>query len=76
MNLKLLAFLSVTMLTASGCTIHFPLSENQPSLTSQSDSDAAAETSNMSVAPTAPNTIDPVKGNTAETSSPTPGTPR
>ncbi len=68
MNLKLLAILGVTVLTAGGCTIHFPLSDNVPSLTSQDDSTSAAETSNMSTAPTAPNTIDPTKGNTAETS--------
>ena len=68
MNLKLLIVLGMTALTAGGCTIHFPLSENQPSLTSQSDSDSAAEAKNQSSAPTAPNTIDPVKGNTADTS--------
>lgn len=68
MKMQLLAVLGVTMLAAGGCTIHFPLSENKPSLTSQEDSYSASESSNMSSAPTAPNTIDHVKGNTADTS--------
>ena len=68
MKLQLLAVLGATLLAAGGCTIHFPLSENVPTLTSQEDSTSAGEASNMSSAPTAPNTIDPVKGNTAETS--------
>jgi len=63
MNLKLLVAIFAMVMTTSGCVVHFPLADNVPSLNNNESSSVG----NMSVAPTEPNTRDPVKGNSSDT---------
>jgi len=63
MKLKLPVVPVVVLLMTSGCVVHFPLADNVPSLQSSSDS---TPTGDMGLAPTEPNTRDPVKGNSAD----------
>jgi hypothetical protein len=65
MKLKLLVVAIPLLLDAGGCTVHFPLGENGPSLSSQDDSSGSA--GDMSNAPTEPSTHDFSRGNTAPT---------
>ncbi len=65
MKLKLLVVAIPLLLATGGCTIHFPLGENGPSLTSQDD--ASPSTDSMSSASTEPNNHDVSRGNTAPT---------
>ena len=66
MRLKLLIIALPLMLPLGGCVIHFPLSDNVPSLASQEDS-SPNEASTMALAPTEPNTHGGVNGNSANT---------
>ena len=70
MRLKLLVVAIPLMLALGGCTVHFPLADNGPSLSSQDDSSPSS--GNMSYAPTEPNTHDGARGN----STPTPDLPQ
>ncbi len=65
MKLKLLVVAIPLLLATGGCTVHFPLGENGPSLTSQEDE--SPSTGSMSAASTEPNTHDFARGNTAPT---------
>jgi len=65
MKLKLLVVAIPLLLATGGCTVHFPLGENGPSLTSQDDEPSSS--GGMSEAPTAPSTHDFSRGNTAPT---------
>jgi hypothetical protein len=65
MKLKLLIVAIPLLLPVVGCTVHFPLEDNSPTLSSADDSPSTAGT--LSAAPTAPDTHDPIKGNTADT---------
>jgi len=62
MKLKLLVVAIPLMLTIGGCTVHFPLGENGPSLSSQDD-----ESNSGGDMSTAPSTHDFERGNTAPT---------
>lgn len=66
MKLKLLIVAIPMLISTAGCTLHFPLEENNPSLAS-SDEPSATAGGSMSAAPTEPNTHDPVMGNSAPT---------
>ena len=65
MRLKLLVAAIPLVLALGGCVVHFPLQENGPSLASQDESPSSS--SSMGLAPTEPNTHDPVKGNSTST---------
>ena len=65
MKLKLLVVAIPLLLATGGCTVHFPLGENGPSLTSQDDEPSSG--GDMSTAPTEPSTHDFARGNTAPT---------
>ena len=65
MKLKLLIVAMPLLMPVAGCTVHFPLEDNSPSLSSTDDSPSAA--GNMARNPTEPDTHDPIKGNTADT---------
>ena len=69
MRLKLLVVTIPLMLLAGGCTVHFPLADNGPSLSSQDESGGSG---NLGLAPTEPNPRDLERGNSA----PTPDVPR
>lgn len=64
MKLKLLVATLTVLLTTGGCTVHFPLADNGPTLRYTDDSTSA---SSMRLAPTEPDTANPVKGNSADT---------
>jgi hypothetical protein len=49
-------------LATGGCVVHFPLADNSPSLQSTDESSSTASTSKDA---TAPNTNNPIKGNSA-----------
>jgi hypothetical protein len=65
MRLKLLVAAIPLMLALGGCVVHFPLQENSPSLAGQDESTSSS--ANMGMAPTEPNTHDPIKGNSTNT---------
>ena len=65
MKLKLLVVAIPLMLAAGGCTVHFPLSDNSPSLASQDD--MSSSSGSRATAPTEPDTHDLSRGNTATT---------
>jgi len=68
MRLKLLIVAIPLILSLGGCVVHFPLSENRPSLASQEDSSSGGGgNSDMSLAPTEPSTHKIVNGNSAST---------
>ena len=58
-------FALLATMSTGGCVVKFPLADNSPSL--QGSSDESPSTADMSVAPTEPNTKNPIKGNTADT---------
>lgn len=64
MKLKLLVATLTVLLTTGGCTVHFPLADNGPTLQS---SDNSQSTANMRLAPTEPDNRNPVKGNSSDT---------
>ncbi|GEM_PF-7129077 len=70
MRLKLLAVTIPLLLVLGGCTVHFPLADNGPSLTSQDES--APSSNDMGYVSTAPDTHELGRGNSA----PTPDVPR
>jgi hypothetical protein len=63
MKLKLLVATLTVLLTTGGCTVHFPLADNGPTLQSSDDSQSA---SNLRLAPTEPDNRNPVKGNVSD----------
>jgi hypothetical protein len=64
MQLKLLVAAFTVLLTTGGCTVHFPLADNGPTLQNTDDSTSAAS---MRLAPTEPDTRNPIKGNSSDT---------
>ena len=65
MRLKLLVAAIPLMLSLGGCTVHFPLADNGPSLSSQDGPSDSG--SNLGLAPTEPNPRDLARGNSAAT---------
>jgi len=70
MRLKLLVVAIPLAVALGACTVHFPLADNIPSLTSRENS--YSSTSDMGYAPTEPNSSELGHGNSA----PTPDVPR
>ena len=66
MRLKLLILAIPLLLPLGGCVVHFPLTENSPSLASQEDS-SEPSTESMAQAPTEPSTHTVVNGNSPNT---------
>lgn len=64
MKLNLLVATLTVLLTTGGCTVHFPLADNGPTLQSFDDSQSTAS---MRLAPTEPDNRNPVKGNSSDT---------
>ena len=64
MRLKLLLAAVPLMMSLGGCTVHFPLADNGPSLSSQ---DSPSDSGNLGLAPTEPNPRDLSRGNSAAT---------
>ena len=65
MRLKLLVVAISLLAATGGCTVHFPLGENFPSLTSQDG--PSSDSGNLGLAPTEPNPRDLSRGNSAAT---------
>jgi hypothetical protein len=65
MRLKLLVAAIPVILALGGCVVHFPLQDNGPSLAGQDESLSSSNA--MGLAPTEPNTHDPIKGNSTST---------
>ena len=63
MQLKLLVATLTVLSTLGGCSVHFPLADNGPTLWNSSDS---TSTTDMRLAPTEPDNRNPVKGNSAD----------
>ena len=66
MKLKLLVIPLAVLLTTGGCTVHFPLADNGPSLQS-TDNTPSSDSTSMRLAPTEPDTRNPVKGGSPDT---------
>jgi len=64
MKLMLLVATLSVLLTTAGCTVHFPLADNGPTLTNNDDSTSATS---MRLAPNEPDNRNPVKGNSSDT---------
>ena len=60
MKLKLLIPLCAVVLATGGCVLHFPLSDNQPSLASQDGNGSTDESGGAPETPAVPRTSDHV----------------